>query len=202
MSIAVADILTFVNNVLHRSPAETDINVQIQTVLDQLSQGPFIEATDSTQSLTSSSEYLTKPDQCFSLVSIVLNDGSNDLEPLKPMPGGYKALREELGEAQAVTVSNPLYYAEFGGYFWLWPQPAQSYTARIDYYKLHDTDGAENDDIEFGDEWKNAIQFGSAFEAACKFKLADYIEIWGARYRDEKDKQRLAHPGVPRIVGS
>lgn len=201
MSVTVAEILLFVNEVLHRSPAltGTDINAQIQMVLDDLSLGPYIEATDLTQVLTSTSTYLTKPANYFLPISIVLNDGSSDLEPLKPMPGGYKALREQLGYVESVVVSDPYYYADFGNYLWLYPQPGKNYTSRIDYYRTHP---AVAGGILFTDEWKNAIKFGAAFEVACRFKLLDYISLWSARYEAEKEKMRLSHVGPPRIVGA
>jgi len=197
MSIDKGNILTFVNNKLNRS--ETTIDIELQSVLDDLSQGPYIEATDASQTLTNTSEYLTKPTLYFLMNSIILHNGNNWLKPLKPFRGGYKAYREARGNVETVYVSDPEYYVVFGGYIWLWPLPGQNYTLRIDYYKLHGTD---LDNIEFSDEWKRAIQFGTTFEVACKRKMTGQMEIWATRYGAEKEKQRLAHPGPARIVGS
>jgi hypothetical protein len=198
MSITKTNLLAFVNNALHRSPAETDIDVQIQSVVDDLSQGPYIEAVDEDQTLTDGDTYLTLPTDYFLLNSIILNDGSNDLRPLKPYPGGYKELADEKGNVQSINAGHPEYYAIWNGLIYIYPAAGQSYEATINYYKLH---SAITETLEFSDEWKRAVQFGAAFEVACKYKLADYMQIWGARYEAEKEKQRLAHPGPARIVG-
>jgi len=199
MAILKAAILTFVNDALHRSPALTDIDIQIQSVLDELSQGPYIEATDDDQTLEDGDEYLAKPSGYFSMISIVLNDGSCDLSPLKPFPGGYKAYRDARADAEAATASQPLYYVMWGDSIWLYPTVGQDYTVRIDYYKLHAQDV---DTIEFNDDWRRAINFGAVFEVACKYKLGDYMAIWGPRYEMEKEKMRLSHPAQPSIVGA
>ena len=195
--ISAGGVLTFVNNVLRRQ--ETDIDTELQTVLDDLSQGPYIEAVDEEQSLVTGDEYLAQPDRYFSMISIVLNNGSSDLAPLKAFPGGYKAYRDQLGDVESVYVSNPVYYTKWGSVIWLFPIPAQSYTVRIDYYKVHDQDVST---IEFNDEWRRAIYFGTALEVALKRKMPDAINIYNTRYEVEKERQRLAHPGQVRVIGA
>jgi len=194
--IARADILTFVNANLKRS--ETDIDIQIQMVLNEL-RGPYIPAVDDSQTLSDGDEYLASPDGFWTMIGLILNDGSQDLPPLRPFPGGYNALKKEKGRAGQVYTSNPLYYAPWGAYLWLWPLPGQTYTTRIDYYKTHAQDVGN---IEFGDEFKNTIKFGACFYVACKHKLVDYINIWGPLYRDEKETMRLMHSDDLVIVGT
>jgi len=196
MSITKAEILSFCNSVLHRT--ETDIDVQIQSVVDDLSQGPYIEAVDDTQTLVDDDVSLDVPTDYFLMNSIILNDGSNDLEPLKPFPGGYRELADEKGDVQSIVSSNPGYYAVWNSLIYIYPVAGQSYTVTINFYKLHSAITAT---LEFSDEWKRAIQFGACFEVACRMKLTDAMQIWGPRYEIEKEKQRLAHPGPPRIVG-
>lgn len=197
MSITAGNVLTFCNNVLRRS--ETDVDLQIQTILDDLSQGPFIPAVDATQSLADDDEYLTLPDEYYSMVSVALHDGTSWLRPLKSFPGGYKAYRDQRGGAASVEVSAPEYYTVWGGKIWLWPIVGQSYTSRIDFWKIHAQDVAT---IEFSDEFRRAINFGTTFEVAMKFKLPDAIQLWGPRYQNEKELMRLSHPGQPRIIGT
>lgn len=196
IGLAKDDVVTFVNDALHLN--ETNMNLQIQSVLDDLSQGPYLEATDEDQALTSGSEYLAAPTLYHSMISIILNNGSSNIAPLRPYPGGFWALKENLSYPDSVVLSNPRYYAEWGGFLWLYPLPGQSYTSRIDYYKRHAQD-VEN--IEFSVEWKRALNFGVCFEMAVKRKMLHQLQIWGERYRLEKEKQRLAHPGPARIVG-
>ena len=197
VGISAGGVLTFVNNVLRRS--ETDVDTQLQSTLDDLSQGPYIAGVDSSQSVADGDEYLARPDEYYSMVSIVLNDGTSDMQPLKAFPGGYKAYKDEKGNVGSVYTSHPLYYVVWGTYIWLYPIPGQTYTARIDYWKVHAQDV---DTIEFSDEWRRAVNFGTTFEVAMKYKLADHISIWGQRYEMEKERQRLSHPGQPRIVGA
>ena len=197
VGISAGGVLTFVNRRLRRS--ETNIDTELQSVLDDLSQGPYIAGVDESQSISDDEEYLAKPDEYFSMISIVLNDGTSDRPPLKPFPGGYKAYKKERGNVSSVYTSHPIYYVVWGDYIWLYPIPGQTYTARIDYHKVHAQDV---DTIEFSDEWRRAINFGTTFEVAATYKLPDQIAMWSQRYEAEKERQRLAHPGVPRIVGT
>lgn len=197
MSITAASVLTYVNDVLLRS--ETSIDLQLQTVLDDLSQGPYIAAVDSDQTLTDDDEYLDVPDDYYMMISVVLHDGTSWQRPLKKFPGGYKAYRDRRGDVGSVCVSHPEYYTVWGNYLWLWPTVGQAYTSRIDFYKVH-SQGV--DTIEFGDEFRRAINFGTTFEVAVKRKLPDAIKIWSARYQNERELMRLSHPGQPRVIGT
>ncbi len=195
--ISAPGVLTFVNTALLRS--EASIDTELQTVLDDLSQGTFLEGVDTSQSLVDGDEFLGRPDNYYSMISIVLNDGTQDLQPLKPFPGGYKAYRDQRGDTASVFTSMPIYFVIKGDVIWLYPIPGRPYTSRIDYYKLHDQDV---DNIEFSNEWRRAVNFGTAFEVALKYKLPDQIPIWGPRYENEKEMQRVSHPGEPRIIGA
>lgn len=197
MSITASEILSFVNNVLLRT--EDDIDLQLQSVLDDLSQGPYLAAVDTDQTLVDDDESLDLPDNYYSMVSVVLHDGTSWLRPLKAFPGGYKAYRDQRGDVMSIMVSHPEWYTVWQGEIWLWPIPGQSYTSRIDFWKVHDQDVAT---IEFDEEFRRAINFGTTFEIAMKFKLPDAIQLWGPRYANEKENMRLSHVGQPRIIGT
>jgi len=196
MSIEKADTLTFVNSNLKR--AETDIEVQIQTVLNDLSSLDFLTATDTAQTLASGGLTLNYPSLFKSLVSIVLIDSSSVRQaPLKPLPAGHKEYRE-LRDNDSTT-GEPQWYSEFDKKFWLWRPADGAYTSEIEHYKFHAQDV---DTIEFGDEFKNCINFGAAYFVALKFALPNYISIWGPLYAQEKEIRRLSAPCQPHIVNS
>ena len=181
MSITKANILTFVNNNLKR--AETDIDVQIQHVLDDLSRENLLEEIDTSQSLVSGNTTLTYPTGYKELVAITLNDGTNEGEPLIKIPGGFKEYRRWMEDETSADYNEPEFYAEFDSKFYLYHPADGAYTATIDYYKYHSQDV---ETIEFGDQFKKCINFGACFEVACKFSLSRYIAIWTPRYETEK----------------
>jgi len=184
MSIEKANILTFVNSVLGRS--ETDIDVQIQTVLNDLSKHNLLVDEDTDQSLSSGNTTLNYPTGFKELVAIVLNDGTYDGPPLKKIPGGHKEYRQWMEDETSTDYSEPEWYSEYDSKFYVYHPANGDYTATIEYYKYHPKDV---DSIEFGDEFTNCLYFGTTFEVACKLGLSRYISIWGPRY--EKEKQEM-----------
>ena len=199
MSITKANVLSYVNEQLNRS--ETDIDTELQDILDDLCRGPYIEARDTSQTVAVGSTELAKPTLCYRdmIISIVLNDGSNDLPPLKEFPGGFKAYSDLMGDAGVVFVSNPTHWTMWRDIIYLWPTVGQSYTSVIDYYKQHGTD---LDSIEFSDDWRRAINYGVTRNVALKRKMPDMFNVYAAQYKDEKERQRRAYPGHPNIVGT
>jgi len=197
MALEKADILTFVNGVLRRS--ETDIDVQIQAVLDDLSDAEFLEETDESQSLENGDLTLDYPTGFITVVSISLTD-SNGVEwaPLEKLPGGHAQYRKFRNNDSAA--GRPEWYSEFDDKFWLWRPANGEYDAVIEYTKRHPALSGDTGSIEFGDEFKNALNCGAAFQVALKFKLKDYISIWGPMYETAKEKMRLSRPGQPYIV--
>lgn len=197
MSIEKASILAFVNSNLQRS--ETDIDIQILTVINDLSlYRNFLEDTDESKILANGGTYLEKPTGFKAPISIVLNDGSVNLAPLKPMPGGYKGYREAMDNFNSGMESTPKYYACFGNYIYVWPTAGQAYTSIIDFYKQH---ALVANPIEFGDEFTNCMNFGAAYYVAMANKLTTNIAIWQPAYFDQIKRMVASHPGHARHVG-
>ena len=196
MAIIKANILTFVNRALRR--AETDIDIDIQTTLNDLSNLDLLEAEDNTQTLSSGDTTLAYPTDFRGLVSIVLIDSSSvRRRPLTALPGGQSEY-EDLRRQDAAT-STPWSYAEFNKLFHLWRPPDQNFTTEIKYYRRHPQD---LDNILFGDEFTNAVNFGAAYETATSLGLTRLINIWERRYLAEKTARINDAPAVPRITGS
>jgi len=196
MAITKAAILTFVNDQLSRS--ETDIDNQILSVINDLRFLSILEAQSTDLTLSDGSEYFAEPSDFKDPISITLNDGSNDLAPLLPFPGGYKGYMDEMRGPASGCESTPLYYARFNGNIYVYPTADQAYTITLDYYKKHDLDA---DDIEFDDDFTNCFNFGATYYTAMKRGLSRYIALWQGPYQSQIQTIILSHPGHPRFAG-
>ena len=196
MSISKSNILTFVNDQLNRS--ETDIDNQIKSVINDLRFLNILEAQDTDQTLSDGSTYFDEPSDFKSPISIVLNDGSVDLAPLLPMPGGYKGYKDAMDNFTSGNESKPQYYARFNGKIYVYPTADQSYTITLDYYKKHVLDA---NNIEYDDDMTNCFNFGATYYTALKRGLSRYIAIWETPYRNQIQTIILANPGQPRFAG-
>jgi len=197
MSVLKAEILTFINDNLHRTETAAKVAVPIQTVLNDLSNLNFLTAEDTEQTLTAGDTELVYPTLYKALVSIVLNDGSYDGAPLRALAGGYKEYLRLMENFNSGLRSEPEWQAEYESKFYPYPVAGQSYTVVIKYYKFH---AQSVDAIEFGDEFRNCINYGAAFFVALKYGLSRYQGIWGPMYASEKETRRLSAPSQPYIT--
>lgn len=193
-----AAILAVVNEALNESYSGTQLDTAIQLCLNDLSNEDLLVGTDSDQTLTSSSLSLDYPEDFKSLISIVLiNSSSVRQAPLEKLKGGHKEYRR-LRDSDNAT-GEPESYSEFDDKFWLWRPSNGSYTTEIEYYRRHpQTPGA----ILFGEEFRNAIYFGTTYYKALLRKKTEYIAIWRPVYLVEKEERRAAAPAEPRICGA
>jgi len=196
MSIDKDDILTFVNAMLNRS--ETDIDSQIISVIGDLRFLNLLEAQDTDCTLSDGSKYFEEPTGFKSPISIVLNDGSVDLAPLLPMPGGYKGYCEAMDSVVTGDESRPKYYARFKGKIYVFPTSDQAYTITLDFYKKHALDA---DTIEFDDDCTSCLNFGAAYYTGLKYGLSRYIATWQGPYANQIQTLILSRPGQARYAG-
>ena len=194
--IEKSDILTFVNDQMSRS--ETDIDNQIKSVINDLRFLNILEAQSTDLTLSDGSKYFVQPAGFKDPISIVLNDGSNDLEPLLPMPGGYKGYMDEMRCAGSGNESTPRFYARFNGNIYVFPTAGQAYTITLDYYKKHDLDAA---DIEYDDDMANCFNFGATYYTGLKYGASRYIALWQGPYQSQIQTIILSRPGQPRFAG-
>ena len=194
MAILKTDILTFVNRALQRS--ETDIDIEIQLALNDLSNEDFLEAEDTDQTLASGDLTLDYPTDYRDLVSIVLiNSSSVRGDDLIALPQGFKQYQNL--RSNDSTTDSPEYYAEFERKFHLWRPPGGYFTTEIKYYRFHpQTVG----NIIFPDEFRNCIYYGAAYFRALTFGLTRLINIWGPQYFSEKGQRTWDNLGVARIT--
>ncbi len=196
MSIEKDNIITFVNEALRELYSDTDLDVAIQTCLNDLSKESLLVDTDDSQSLASGDTTLDYPDGFREIVAITLtNANDNTDEPLEPLAGGHEEYRALV--LSGTSRGTPKYYSEFDDKFWLWSMPGAAFTVKIEHYKAHPQDV---DDIEFGDDFANVINFGTAYYKALIAAKTTYISVWGPPYIIEKDAVRLLVPQQPHIV--
>jgi hypothetical protein len=197
--ITKANIILFVNEtlLLKLNSTSTELDIALQLCLNDLSNANLLPAEDTTQTLALNSKTLDYPTAFKQLISIVLNDGTNDGEPLKPIPGGMVEYDRLMKNFSAGT--GPTHYTEFNKKFYLWTPAGASYTATIKHYKFHAQSVAT---IEFGDEFTNAIYWGTALFKAVLTQRNELIQNLAQMYGGEKEVRRLAMPIEPMIIGS
>lgn len=195
MTIAKAAILTRVNERLQT--AFTDIDTQIQEILDDLSEEDLLVGTNTTQTLTSTSTTLNEPTGFRALVAITLTITSSGSEqhPLIKLKGGHREYRELRHNDDSTGI--PRWFSNFNGKFYLWRPPSEAMTSLIEYYKDHAQSVAT---IEFSDIYRNVINAGVTWKMAQEKGRTRMIQQWGAAYFDAKQKRINATAHQPRIV--
>lgn len=201
MAITKAEIITFWNQARKGGLESTSevLDVAIQACFDDLSEFNFLLSSDTSQTLTSSDTYLEYPDLYKKLVigGIILNDGNYDLRPLIKFGGGWEEYATRMRSFNDGGRSIPRQYAENNKRFYLYPPPGASYTATIWFYKFHAKDVAN---IEFGDEFRNAIYYGTVYHKSMIQGNPKYEAIWKPRYYEQKHLRRLNANSQPAIV--
>jgi len=184
--ITKTDIISFVNNALEASLSGTDLDNEIQTCLNDLCNYNLLVETDESQSLVSGDYVLEYPTRFKDLLNITLTDSSGNVyAPLIALPGGHEQYRE-LRDKDSST-GRPEYFSEFDEQFWLWQPPNASFDALIEYYKYHAQDV---NNIEFGPEFINCLNFGVTFFRAVFKGRTKYVNIYGPLYGNEKEMRR------------
>lgn len=195
----VTDINAVVGEALHADDSAfsgKELHKAIQICLNDLSNEDLLVGTDDAQTLSSGDLSLNYPTDFKSPISIVLiNSNSVRQAPLEKLKGGHKEYRR-LRDNDSAT-GEPEYYSEFGDKFWLWRPSNGSYTVEIEYYRRHPQTPAA---ILFGEDFRNAIYFGTTYYKALLRKMTDHINIWLPVYLAEKNERRAAAPEQPRIT--
>lgn len=194
MATTKAKILTFVNSMLNRT--ESDIDIQIQQTLDDLSNLGLLREVNTDEILEDGDTSITVPTGYRDLISLVLiNSSGNRQAPLEALRGGRREYHR-LRESDKAT-GTPEFFVEFDNKFYLWRPANGDYTTEIEISKYHPKDVS---DIEFGDEFLSAINFGTTYWVAVKVGLTRLINIWAPIYAQEKEIRRLNMPLITYIV--
>lgn len=201
--MGLGDIVTAINEVVGEALkaddsafSGTQLHKAIQLCLNDLSNENLLVATDETQSLSSGDLNIAYPIDFKDLVSIILVDSSSvEGKPLKKLPGGHKEYRE-LRENDASTGTTS-WYSEFDNKFWLWRPANDNYTPKVEYYRRHPQTPT---DILFGEDFRNAIYFGTTYYKAKLRKMTEHAAFWLPDYSVEKANRRAAAPEQPHIT--
>jgi hypothetical protein len=193
--MTVAEIIAFSNAMLGRAEIQSTIEVDVLAILDEIAGLYVLEDNDATQTLTSTSLYLTYPADALdgeqAIREVVLTDSSSiQLPPLEVIPGGWHEYKQEMESFGTGSRSSPSYYIAHDRKIYLYPAPNAAYTTSIDYYKRHPADVTT---IILSDDWKNTLKYGVTRQVALHFGQDAAVGRWDARYQVERELQRIAH---------
>lgn len=192
-----SSIISFVNEALKASFSTAQLETAIQSCLDDLSKLDALVSTDSSQTLAVNDEYLAYPSNFRSIVSIVLINSSGIRQaPLEELPEGHIQYRELRDNDSATGV--PEWFSEYNNKFWLWRPANGAFTTEIECYINHPSGQTAN--ILFGDDFKQAIQFGSTYFKALFSKRNTDIANWKPIYEEERAKMALEVVHQPHIT--
>lgn len=190
--------MEFVNDALNESYAIADKTFlrALQACLNDLGNDEFLIGQDAAQTLTSTSLTLAYPTDYKSLISIILIDSSSVRQrPLIALPDGYEGYGRLRSNDSNTSI--PRWYAEHKNLFHLWRPSGGAYTSEIDYYRYHPQTPA---DILFGEEFRNAINFGTTYFRALLSKRKTDLDYWRPIYFEEKGNRRDAAPETPHFT--
>lgn len=195
MAIDKDDILIFVNRVLKMQEVDGDIDIEIQAILDDLSEEDLLEATDDTETLASSTASFSVPTgwRDYSAITLTNANGVNQ-QPLLEIPGGIEQFRAVKSNDSAI--GTPRHYVVFDSVVFLWRPSNGVYTVKQEYTKDHAQDVST---IEFSDIFKNTINYGVAAEVAARLNRTAGINLWLPKYIAAKRKRIESKPQQPSI---
>lgn len=115
--------------------------------------------------------------------------------PLKAFSDGWDGYQRAMSES--VTKGTPEFYVENNGKIYVYPPSDTDYGVLLEYQKYDDQDDTA---IEFGDEFTNALKFGTLYFYAMMKSRERYLNIWGPKYEHEKEMRRLNRNKQPNIT--
>ena len=115
--------------------------------------------------------------------------------PLIAFSDGWDGYQYAMSES--VSKSTPEYYVENNGKIYVYPPADTDYGVLLEFQKYDDQDDTA---IEFGDEFSNALKFGSLYFYAMMRTKELHMKIWGGKYEQEKEMRRLNRNKQPNIT--
>ncbi len=199
MAIEKADILTFINQALLTNFVQADVDEAIKATQTDLAKYNLLTATPVEVAKVSGDTSIAFPTLFKKLISITPNDGSIDRNPLISLGGGYKEYKHRISGTQVNSTIGQMWYAQYNSQFFVYPTLTQDMTFTIDYYQ-HSARDVDN--IAYGDEFANALNFGSTYHAALFRKKVSYVNIWLPVWLAERATMIAMNPPQPSIVGN
>lgn len=205
MAITQAEILAFVNKAVGEGTySGTDLDIEIQMALDDLSSMHCIEDEDTSQSVTNASYYLDYPTRCIpteqAIIGVVLTNSSGVVcAPLKHLPGGLNEYNRLMEAFSMSARSTPEWMVRQDQRIYLYPPPDDTYTSSIRCYVRHQPIA---DGVEFYDDWRTAVYFGAVYYTALLMNATELLNLWESRYYTEREKMRRTISRPTAIEGS
>lgn len=194
MSILKADILIFVNAALNKAFTAAQIEPEIKTVLQKLSDNDLLIGSNDTE-YPANTVKINQPTGFRSEIALTpTNAGGVECDPLIALPGGYREYRTLKSNDAATGV--PVAYTLLNKVFYIWRPLSGVYDILIDYYKNHALDA---DNIEFGDEFTDAINSGVTYYKARNQALRTYMGDWKIEWFEALSNRIASFPRQPNI---
>lgn len=191
-----ADMIAFVNEALVENFTSDQLQTALKLTLNELSRFKILVDTDVSQTLVAGDVSLDEPTGYKSMIALTLNDGTQDLAPLMPIPGGFEVYRD-WKDGEINVASEPENYTPHDEKFFIYPDADKGYTAKIEFYRKHPADDGTN--ILFPDDVENALMYGVTYHKALLKKKTEYIAIWLPVWLEAKELFRMSHPPQPAI---
>ncbi len=178
------EILAFVNKALRKSYAAGEIDIAIQSCLNDLAKENRLIAQDTSQTLVAGGATFDFPTDYKEPISIVLINGSSVRQaPLVKLPEAFPQY-EELRDNDSAT-GEPEWFTEGpDNKIYLWRNANGAYTSEITYFRYHPQ---TPNTILFDEQYRQAIFYGTTFFEAALLGIAEKIAIWNPLYSVEKE---------------
>lgn len=194
MAILKADILIFVNDALQENFTADQLDGEIKTVLQKLSDQDLLIGSDETN-YPANTVTIAQPAGFRSEITLTpTNAGGVECDPLFALPGGYQEYRTLKSNDAATGI--PIAYTLLNKVFYIWRPLAGAYDILIDYYKNHPLDP---DNIEFGDEFTDAINAGVTYYKARNKAKRTYMADWKTEWFESLNNRIQSFPRQPNI---
>jgi len=186
MSVLKTDILSFINEKQQLAETVASIEDEINEVLQDLGKRalwPDLYRADVTAdrgTLASGNKSISLPSGLRVLDFIVINDGTNDGEPLKVMTAEKWQRKRE--DESTSNYDEPLRHVRRGKAWWPDPIPDGAYTAKYWFWRHHPKTSGATEDILFGDEFDLCIKYGVCAKVASTGGRSAYEARWEPRY--------------------
>ncbi len=198
MATTKAAILIFVNAALNTEFTAAQIEPELRTVLQKLSDNDLLIGSDDTN-YPANTVTITQPTGFRSEIALTpTNAAGVENDPLLALPGGYQEYRTL--KSNDANTGIPEFYTLLNKVFYIWRPLNAIYNILIDFYKNHALDVDDGDfAIEFGDEFTDAINSGVTYYKARNQALRTYMGDWKIEWFEALANRIASFPRQPHI---
>lgn len=210
MSITVASVITSLNDKLILDESITTASTAVKDAmskavrwLSKRARWSCLHTSKEDYTTTEGDESIDWPDNFRVLDGIVVNDGTNDSEPLSEIT--YNKWLKRRKDESSADYDEPEEFAPRGEKFYLDPRPdannGSNYTVKVWYWRWHPAITAIATTILFGDVFKEAIvaaTIAAYLDGKDRHVKAQYY--WGLARNESDDLKKDLADKKPRNV--